>query len=42
MVHTDRYIKIYLVTGSPLKAKVEVKTRSSKLVVKEYELPFEA
>jgi hypothetical protein len=42
MVHTDRYIKIYLVTGSPLKAKVEVKTRSSKPVVKEYELPFEA
>jgi hypothetical protein len=41
MVHTDRYIKIYLVTGSPLKAKVEAKTRSSKPVVKEYELPFE-
>lgn len=41
MAHTDRYVKIYLVTGKPLKAKVEVKTRSSDPVIKEYELPFE-
>ena len=31
----------YLITGSPLKAKVEVKTRSSKPVVKDYELPIQ-
>ena len=41
MAHEDQYIKNYLVTGSPLKAKVEVKTRSSKPVIKEYTLPFE-
>lgn len=41
MAHDDQYIKNYLVTGSPLKAKVEVKTRSSMPVVKEYALPFE-
>ena len=41
MVHTDQFIKNYLVLGSPLKAKVEVKTRSSKVITKEYELPFE-
>ena len=40
MVHEDQYVKISLVTGSPLKAKVEVKTRSSKPVIKEYDLPF--
>ena len=40
MAHEDQYVKIYLVTGSPLKAKVEVKTRSSKPVIKEYPLPF--
>ncbi|MBX2940804.1 MAG: hypothetical protein KF860_00530 [Cyclobacteriaceae bacterium] len=39
-VHEDQYIKVYLIPGSPLKAKVEVKTRSSKPVIKEYELPF--
>lgn len=39
--HTDRYIKNYLIIGKPLKAKVEVKTRSSEPVIKEYELPFE-
>ncbi len=39
--HTDQYIKVYLLTGSPLKAKVEVKTRSSKPTIKEYELPFQ-
>jgi hypothetical protein len=39
--HADQYVKIYLVLGSPLKAKVEVKTRSSKPVIKEYALPFE-
>jgi len=41
MVHEDQYIKNYLVPGSPLKVKVEVKSRSSKPVVKEYVLPFE-
>lgn len=41
MVHEDQYIKNYLVLGSPLKARVEVKSRSSKPVVKEYPLPFE-
>jgi hypothetical protein len=39
--HEDQYIKNYLIIGSPLKAKVEVKTRSSKPVIKEYALPFE-
>ncbi len=41
MVHEDQFVKIYLVVGSPLKAKVEVKTRSSKPMMKEYPLPFE-
>ena len=40
MVHDDQFVKNYLVIGSPLKAKVDVKTRSSKVVTKEYELPF--
>lgn len=38
--HTDQYIKVSLLIGTPLKAKVEVKTRSSKPVIKEYEIPF--
>ncbi|GAB2559700.1 hypothetical protein [Spirosoma areae] len=41
MVHQDQFVKTYLVSGSPLKAKVEVKTRSSKVIAKEYALPFE-
>ena len=41
MVYEDQYVKNYFVTGSPLKIKVEVKTRSSKPVVKEYILPFD-
>jgi hypothetical protein len=41
MVHEDQYVKVSLLTGTPLKAKVEVKTRSSKPVVKEYPIPFE-
>jgi hypothetical protein len=41
MAHTDQYVKISLLMGSPLKAKVEVKTRTSKPVSKEYALPFE-
>lgn len=41
MAHEDQYVKNFLVTGSPLKAKVEVKTCSSKPVIKEYVLPFE-
>jgi hypothetical protein len=40
MVHQDQYLKNYLVPGSPLKVKVAVKTRSSKVISKEYELPF--
>ncbi len=40
MVHEDQYVKVFLLPGAPLKAKVEVKTRSSKPVIKEYELPF--
>ncbi|CAG5068773.1 hypothetical protein DYBT9623_01505 [Dyadobacter sp. CECT 9623] len=36
----EEYIKYYLLTGSPLKARITVKTRSSKPVTKEYELPF--
>ena len=39
--HSDQYIKVYLLTGTPLKAKVEVKSRSSKPTIKEYELPFQ-
>lgn len=41
MVHEDQFVKNYLVLGSPLKAKVEVKTRSSRVISKEYPLPFE-
>ena len=41
IAHEDRYVKNYLVTGKPMKAKIEVKTRSSKPVIKEYPLPFE-
>lgn len=41
MAHENQYVKAYFLTGSPLKAKVEVKTRSSKPVIKEYILPFE-
>jgi len=41
MVHEDQYIKVFLILGSPLKIKVEVKTRSSKPTIKEYVLPFE-
>jgi len=40
MVHEAQYVKNLLVPGLPLKAKVEVKTRSSKPVIKEYEIPF--
>lgn len=41
MVHEDQYIKNSLVLGFPLKARVEVKTRSSRPVIKEYDLPFD-
>ncbi|RYY19697.1 MAG: hypothetical protein EOO04_21480 [Chitinophagaceae bacterium] len=40
-VHEDQYIRNYLVTGNPLKAKIVVKTRSSAPVSREYNLPFE-
>ncbi|MEO6229527.1 MAG: hypothetical protein ABJB11_14550 [Ferruginibacter sp.] len=40
-VYEDTYIKHSLVLGDNLKAKIEVKVRSStKPVIKEYELPF--
>lgn len=41
IAHEDQYIKNYLIIGTPLKARVEVKTRSSKPVIKEYDLPFQ-
>ncbi len=41
LAHEDQYVKNWLVLGSPLKARVEVKTRSSKPKVREYALPFE-
>lgn len=41
MVYEDQFVKNYLVLGSPLKAKVAVKTRSSKIISKEYDLPFD-
>ncbi|MFD2574245.1 hypothetical protein ACFSUS_26660 [Spirosoma soli] len=41
MAYEDQFVKNYLVLGSPLKARVEVKTRSSRVIAKEYELPFE-
>ena len=41
MVHEDQYVKNWLIVGTPLKVRVEVKTRSSKPKVREYELPFE-
>jgi hypothetical protein len=40
MVHEDQYIKNYLILGSPLKARVEVKTRTSRPKIREYVLPF--
>ena len=41
VIYEDRFIKYYLVTGQPMKAKIEVKVRSNDhAVVKEYELPF--
>src|ERR1700754_2448773 len=40
--HEDQYIKIFFVPGAPAKAKVIVKTRSSKPVEKVYNLPFDA
>jgi len=39
--YDDQYVKNYLVLGSPLKARIIVKTRSSKPVTKDYDLPFE-
>ena len=39
--YEDQFVKHYLVLGNPLKAKVIVKTRSSKPITREYELPFE-
>lgn len=41
MAHDDQFVKNYLITGSPGKARVAVKTRSSKIIIKEYDLPFD-
>jgi hypothetical protein len=41
MYYQDQFVKFYLVNESPLKARVSVKTRSSKVITKDYELPFE-
>jgi len=41
MAHEDQYVKNWLIIGSPLKARVEVKTRTSRPKVREYALPFE-
>jgi hypothetical protein len=38
--HSDQWIKLYLLVSESLKAKVEIKTRSSAPVSKEYLLPF--
>jgi hypothetical protein len=40
--HEDQYIKVYFLPGAPAKAKVIVKTRSSKPQEKTYPLPFDA
>lgn len=41
-VHEDQFVKVYLVPGTPLKARVEVKSRTTdEPVVREYELPFQ-
>ncbi|MEO6315517.1 MAG: hypothetical protein ABIU63_15910 [Chitinophagaceae bacterium] len=41
LAYEDTYIKHILLVGSVLKAKIEVKVRSSaNPVIKEYELPF--
>jgi hypothetical protein len=40
LAHQDQYVKNWLILGSPLKARVEVKTRSSKPKMREYALPF--
>jgi hypothetical protein len=41
MVHEDQYVKIWLIVGTPLKARIEVKSRTSKPKMREYELPFQ-
>lgn len=40
MVYDDQFVKPYLLIEPTLKVKVEVKTRSSKIISKEYDLPF--
>lgn len=39
--YEDQYVKYFLVLGSPLKARITVKTRSSKPTTREYDLPFD-
>ena len=41
VAHKDQFIKIYFVPGTPPKARVEVKSRTTDTpVTKEYDLPF--
>jgi hypothetical protein len=42
MVNANQYVKVALLIGNPLKARVEAKTKTSKPMVKEYELPIQA
>lgn len=41
LAHEDQFVKNYLVLDTPLKAKVSVKTRTSKIISREYYLPFD-
>lgn len=40
MPDQNQFVKVYLLAEQPMKALVEVKTRSSGIVAKEYALPF--
>lgn len=41
-VHEDQFVKVYFVPGTPPKARVEVKSRTTdEPVVREYDLPFQ-
>lgn len=40
VVHADQYVKVFYVPGTPPRARVEVKSRTSKPLTKEYDLPF--
>jgi hypothetical protein len=38
--HADQWIKFYFIPGTPAQARVEVKSRTSDPVIKDYPLPF--